>query len=402
MWTRLTDSFSDCDRDSDVESDSSTLVYDHEPFDTFQTRVKVFAHSKIWPDADLDDIAVERLLGGGYNRIIGLTRQENEQTGSSEVRYILRLPRFDAAQVDREVAVLSFLERNTQIPAPRVITFDDTEEKMLISRYMIQNRIAGTDLFSTYPQLDHATRVKVAHELGSVFHKMLDTRSSVAGVLTFSAEDKSLDAPLFVTPFKPQDNLPGVLYSNSPTTRTVLDLLTSSFKAQKAAALESYSKDYLTPMLMDKFYAMASELDARGWLKDVPNCLVHLDLAPRNILINPTDDIQLPVLSAVLDWDSAVFAPMFMACEPPLWMWGWLEDEEEDERTANDDPPTHEDRELKKTFEEAAGKDYMRFAYGYGYRLARRLFRFAVDGQIRSSQDHKEATRMLEEWEALR
>ena len=48
-------------------------------------------------------------------------------------------------------------------------------------------------------------------------------------------------------------------------------------------------------------------------------------------------------------------------------------------------------------FEEAAGTDYVRFAYRAPYRLARRLVRFAIDG-LHSNEDYKEATAMLREW----
>ena len=48
-------------------------------------------------------------------------------------------------------------------------------------------------------------------------------------------------------------------------------------------------------------------------------------------------------------------------------------------------------------FEESAGADYVRFAYGAPYRLARRLVRFAVDG-VRSNEDYKEAKAMVGEW----
>ncbi|KAH6983895.1 hypothetical protein EDB80DRAFT_875412 [Ilyonectria destructans] len=78
--------------------------------------------------------------------------------------------------------------------------------------------------------------------------------------------------------------------------------------------------------------------------------------------LNKTDT-QLSIISGVLDWDSAVFAPMFMSCAPPMWIWAWQDDEDEDERTANDKPPTSEGVRLKLAFEEAAGKDFAKFAY---------------------------------------
>ncbi|KAI1394707.1 hypothetical protein F4819DRAFT_506880 [Hypoxylon fuscum] len=383
---------------SDVESDTSTLVYDHESFTTYQSRILEFALENVWPDAAAENIILERLQGGGFNRIIGITRQKDDQADPTEVQYILRLPRFDAAQVDSDVAILCFLEQHTQMPTPKVIAFDDTDCNRLESPYMIQHRIKGVDTLSTFPSLDHSARLKFAREMGNVFREMLGTQSSMAGTLTFSVKDKSLLTPFHITPFAPQDPQQAVPYHNSATNQTVLELLTANFKAQTAFELKHYPDDVLTPHMMERFCAMALELDADGWFENVHNCLAHLDLAPRNILVDSVSNTQSPIISAVLDWDSAVFAPMFMACTPPLWIWDWQEDEEEDERKANDDPSSPEARQLKRVFEKSAGPEYTRFAYEPAYRLARRLVRFAVDGRIGSSEDTRQAKEMLEEW----
>ncbi len=67
-----------------------------------------------------------------------------------------------------------------------------------------------------------------------------------------------------------------------------------------------------------------------------------------------------------------------MSCYQPLWLWACQDDGDEDERTANDDPGMAEGREIKVAFEDAAGDDYVRLAYGTPYRLARRFVRFAT------------------------
>lgn len=103
---------------------------------------------------------------------------------------------------------------------------------------------------------------------------------------------------------------------------------------------------------------MVQELHAGGWLADRGYSVAHLDFAPRNILVDLTANTRRPIISAILDWDSAVLAPKFMSCSPPLWIWAWQEDEDEDERTANDDPPNPEARQLKAQFESAAGPNY--------------------------------------------
>ncbi|KAH7017145.1 hypothetical protein EDB80DRAFT_747407 [Ilyonectria destructans] len=294
---------------SDDESDSSSIVYKHEPFVTFRSRVSALAVTSIWPGSVPDEITIERMRGGGFSRIIGLTQHHNSQTSQTDTKtqYVLRIPRFDAAHIENEVASVQFLRQHTNIPAPEVVAFDETDQNALGSPYAVQIRVDGTDLHSAFPKLSHIQRCRVARELGS----------------------------------------------------------------------------------------------ADGWFADTHYSLAHLDLAPRNILINPTLDVQTPIISAVLDCDNAVLAPMFMSCAPPMWIWAWNDDEDEDERTANDEPPTQEGVQLKLTFEEAAGPDYVRFAYKPAYRLVRRLLRFAIDG-MRSNEDFEEAEAMLQEWIGIR
>ena len=98
-------------------------------------------------------------------------------------------------------------------------------------------------------------------------------------------------------------------------------MLVNIFKDQKAAELEVRPNSIIRPKLLDQFCHMVSDL--RDW-DCFDNChisLAHLDLEPRNILINPISDASSPILSAILDWDSAILAPQFMCCKPPFWLW---------------------------------------------------------------------------------
>lgn len=376
-----------------MQCQSSSIEYQHEPFVTFQRRVLSFANNTIWPDANASDIVVERLKGGSFNRIIGLTRKSHEEPYNA-INYILRIPRFDAAQVYRDVAILRFVQRHTEIPIPGVVMFDESKNNGLEELYMVQHRVAGESLYPTFPKLDHQARCKVARELGTIYHQMLAIRSSTAGHFVLPAGDKSIDAPLQVAPFQSHDATLAVPYNDLVTAQSVFHLLTTSFQDQKAR------RSFLAEE-MDQFCTMASELDAEEWFTDMVYSLAHRDLAPRNILVNPGFVAKQPIISAVLDWDSGVLAPMFLSCTPPLWIWAWLDDEDEDERTANDDPPTPEWCQLKQIFEEAADEDYIRLAYPPAYRLARRLVRFAID-DIASTQGLKEADAMLQEWATIR
>lgn len=420
---------------SDARSESSSIVYDHEPFAQFQSKVLAFAQSQIWPHSDVkDNITVERLRGGTYNRIIGLTftksESETQDLKSSQsveervpetaAEYILRIPRFEAAQVDADVAALLFVKRllatehRSDIPdilVPEVIAFDETENNTLGNPFMVQERLRGVSLLNVYPQLEHEQQRRVAQDLGRAYRRMLAVSSTQAGRLVLPDDNKSLDAEIHVTRWdlcgfifskserKPRTSAP---YRDGRATESVLELLAWTFQEQKAYVRERLPKDTFRPAKFDQFCKMVSEMDAAGYFKDLDGyfALSHLDLEPRNILVDHESAPGRPVISGILDWDSAVLAPAFMSCTPPMWIWSWQEDEDEDKRMANEVPATNEQKELKAEFESAAGPLYIQCAYDPVYRLARRLVRFAIDG-IWSTKDEREAEAMLEEWKKL-
>ncbi|KAI1739130.1 hypothetical protein F4680DRAFT_449234 [Xylaria scruposa] len=388
------DARTDDDIDANPESDSSSLVFDHEPFSTFQLRARELAQ-RLWPNAAPADIIVERLRGGGFNRIIGLTHQADE--------YVLRVPRFKFSDIRNDVAALRFVHHYTTITAPKVVQFDETDQNEIGLPFLIQNRIPGSNLLFTYPSLSHPQRCRVAHELGTVFAHMLAVKSSTAGIFVLPLHGNFQEAPVNIAPLcdKSAESYSFSSSTDTTATTTVFKLLTGCLQAQKDGFLIQSPPDKSRIEYADHFITMASELDEDGWLVNHHYSLAHLDLAPRNILVNPTSNMQLSIISGVLDWDSAILAPMFMSCKPPLWLWGWKDDEDEDERTANEEPPTAESRQLKKLFEDAAGPDYLRFAYQPAYRLARQLVSFIIDG-LRSNEDLYGADAMLKEWKAIR
>lgn len=379
---------------SDAESATSTVVYDQEPFESFCVRVQDLVKD-LWKESFVDDINITRLTGGGYNRIIGISKKHPSEQKS--VEYILRVPRFDAAKLDRDVAILRFVRSLGGIPVPQVVAFDATANNKLEDRYMIQARLSGTDLLYASPVLDHSEKCVVAAELGHIIYQMFAHKSDVAGLIdvpptTSNAVSNSFGITISAF-FEGGDSS----NKESILTSSAYQMLENTFQARKAHCVELDPKDTLGPETMNQFIKMASELDADGWFEGIHPSLCHLDFEPRNILVNVVRAESEPMVTGMLDWDSAVFAPSFMSCRPPLWIWAWADDEDEDKRTANDAPPTTEGQELKVIFEKAAGPAYLRYAYTPAYRLARQLVRFAIDG-VGSNEHYYEAKSMLREW----
>lgn len=430
-WTKTMSSHSEPgpepgSESSRVPTPSSTIYYQQESFDGILPKVIDLARSTIWPGSDPDDqVTVERLKGGSFNRVIGLTLTRSETTNqdatssqhieplSSErsVKRILRIPRFDSGQIAANAAAFLFARRYLGTQVPRVTIIDKTDDNILKKPYMVQNRLNGRPVSQAYPELGHDQKCRVARDLGRAVRNMLAVRSTQIGSLVLLQDDKTRDAEFGVIPWRPEifwseaETDEPIAYSEGAGTESTAELLRTRFRQELARDLRSFGEGVDSPYseaLYGAFCSMASELDADGWFKHCDGyiTLAHLDLEPRNIMVDPTCGPDRPIISGILDWDSAVLAPMFMSCTPPMWIWGWLEGEDEDERKAGEEPVDPEQKELKLIFEEAAGPFYLRFAYEPAYRLARRLVRLAVGG-IHSNEDDREARAMLTEWRSI-
>ncbi|KAI1447510.1 hypothetical protein F5Y02DRAFT_424590 [Annulohypoxylon stygium] len=381
--------------ESDSGSDVSSISFiDQEPSDTFHFRVLDSALQKIWPDAVAEEIGVEDVLGS-ENRIIYVYRHPIGQPELHE-RFVIRTPRYDVGQLNGQIATLRFLRINGKIPAPVNLTFDKKDDNVLRSRYLLQNFIPGSTLLSSWSSLSQDHRCKVARELGHVYRELLTTRSDIPGFLTLSRGDT---AALRIIPLEPGLQK-RYSYNASPTPSDVHRFLINVFLGRWVILDEPLLSNDAWPTLRDQLCRMASEMATEGWFKDCYISLAHINLVPRNVMVNPTDTAS-PIISAILDWDSAVFAPQFTCCQPPMWLWNWNDGGEQDERLANETPSTPEAQQLKEVFEEAAGPEYARFAYAPAYRLARRLVRFVIE-DIQSNEDYQEAEQIIEEWKEMR
>ena len=126
-------------------------------------------------------------------------------------------------------------------------------------------------------------------------------------------------------------------------------------------------------------------------------CLTHMDLAPRNILVDTSSSVTTYVFTGILEWDSAIIAPFFMSCSPPMWLWAWNDDDDEDERLAAHEPSTADMREVKRIFEGTAGSIYSKYAYQNCFTLARKLFGFGIHG-FQPNENFHSAEEMLAGW----
>ncbi|OAL43401.1 hypothetical protein IQ07DRAFT_485939, partial [Pyrenochaeta sp. DS3sAY3a] len=238
---------------------------------------------------------------------------------------------------------------------------------------------------------------------------MLATTSEVPGILNMTSSAST--SASVVEPVITADLFEGEILA-SPLMRPATnpkDWLYYIFDTRKNIYKNRWKRHESSLELFDDLKAMAADLEADGWFENVPFSLCHTDLEPRNIIFDPSNKSSESIITGILDWDNALFAPSFRLCKPPVWIWGWMDEpedpsannEKEDEKMANYIPPTDEDKALKEIFEEAAGPLYMRYAYSTAYRLARDLTLYAIN-DINASWVWREAEKMVKDWPEIR
>ena len=433
------------------ESRTSTEEYDQTPFVDFTKQVTQLCHSLwppsakdyriqrllggpnsrfvgvlrskklgryLWPPSPPKDFDIERMSGGSFNRVTGIKIIRSEK--EDPIPLVLRTSRYpDDSNPAREIAILQYVRHHTKIPVPHIKAFDLTEDNPLKTPYVIQNRIPGICLTAAIANgMSHKQWCTITKEIAEVILELQTIVNPTPGLIEASPKDEGV-SEFSVCAFdirNPREIGWRQRQENSP-----------DHEADKATALEWYAKDTLyflatqfgrwereklrnCPFDILYFHEMrnlsrvALEMNARGIFGDNKNCLAHMDLAARNIMVvvGPNDFIRI---TGILDWDLAVFAPMFVSCRPPWWLWQdetFPEDAMQEETNANDgaaeDP---ELQEVKSIFDNVMGHEYVRCAYQPEFRLARRLFTIAVHGNW-SSESFREIDAIIQDWEALK
>lgn len=170
-------------------------MFDHEPFHTFQSKVVLLCKEK-WPTLSSNAFEVSRIEGGSYNRVVDvkvdtfkvkqhwykrhtkralqricLPSYRNAISGNQIHEYIIRMPRFEHAWFEQEVALLLYLEA-TQVPVPLIKSFDVSSTNVLETRHTLQTRIPGKSVQECYSDLNTTQRMSFARDLGLALKEM--------------------------------------------------------------------------------------------------------------------------------------------------------------------------------------------------------------------------------------
>lgn len=362
---------------------------------------------------------IRHLEGGGFNHITSITLPSSYGEGRRNL--ILRVPREGKSRPDQQVATLNYVRRRTSIPVATIEAADFTSNNAVGKPYVLQHRIPGKDLELVWDDLSHSQRCAIAKEMGRLIKTFLSVESPVAGTIdaTKNGPHTSTELPNIVSftltdvrgdPVEELEPNSTVGAWTSRSRETTLDFFEHYLSRwRKSALAQNLEETDCDVALYDDMLRVAREMDALGLFQPDSNCLCHLDLLPRNIMVETGPQGSIRV-TGILDWDDAVVAPKFVNCQPPGWLWGYDKDTHTENSLlpwpyelegANVAPSTPEQRDLKRIFDDHAGPEYPRLAYRESSRLMRGLFRVATLG-LTANWYSTAAERIVEEWDVLR
>ena len=406
------------------KSQTSTIANDQTPFVEFSVQVRELCHV-VWPSSSKErrtngsgkrllgvlrskkagrskqqpppqqEFLIERMTGGTFNRIVGITMIGAGHSANTQM--ILRVPRMEwLSTPEREVAVLRYIRQHTSIPVAEVLAFDYSSNNPIQSPYVIQTRLPGMSLYTAAKQRELTTEhwCTIAREIGRKMLSLQNITNPTPGLIEACTNEDGSHS-FSVCPFDIKSaydvnwrqKVAEVTAEEKETAlrnyeKSTLMFLATQFGRWRAVELRREPQGILYWDFMHRLMDAASQMDRVCCLGDDTNCLAHLDLAARNTMVEFPTDGSLKV-TGVLDWDSAVFAPKFMSCAPPFWLWADEDDTEfdqNDESKANETPTKSHNQEIKRAFEETVGEDFLLYSYQPQFRLARRLFHIALTG----------------------
>ena len=377
---------------------SSTNQYEQELFDTFCQKVVTLCLS-VFKNATF---AVSRLKGGACNRIttitvtsvhprklslawlrsLTLSRKGRIQV-QGPTKYISRTPRKKRPNEDDksrfDAVTLAFAYRVLLHFVPRIVQVDLESANAIERPYTIQDRLPGHNLAHVWELLTAFQRERTLDEIVRIMKTLHEVQYRMPGYIADTNDPSHVSGTdnIKLSIYKLNVGYDRLQCDETPRTMPAVLQSTLEFMSEQAERWERVNAFLDLPNVTRwrQFKIIAQSLHDIGFIPDTDKFyFCHLDLFPRNILIQTTKDSGLST-TGVVDWDAdyAHFCPKFVAYRAPFWLWLEPGQDGYDETMASLDPKSPHLLRLKRRWEEQASDELKRYAYTPEYMVARSL-----------------------------
>ncbi|KAF5868870.1 uncharacterized protein Bfra_011835 [Botrytis fragariae] len=435
---------------SNQSSASSTYEYGQEAFETYKLKVTQLCQNIGFGSPS----NVERMEGGSFNRVIGLTFP-----GQSEDRnFVLRIPRepfedYELHKLRDQAATLLFLKQFDFLCVPTIVAIDSTADNVIASQYVLQKKITGQPLSDVFPTLPLAEKLELTTLVARLLIKMEDITFEDPGVLSgaqplpwVSTSVHQSSSPPVISGFRLNPKTVGPPLRKQGLESLLLNLISELKKddimCDNIVSLWNQALDVLKQMEQIGFFKDSDSTNIL-WNWDICSRHIFIErddsltptipcssstsdatqlLSPNNLGDDNTEsepdikdeasqdpDSQTQVTSrgwkvtGIIDWDDAMSVPRVITRVPRTWLWF-----DDNERTTfwdgvRETPPqrplTEDELTIKNHFDQImqqADPDYMNDTYFRGVWI-RRLFGFTETG-FHDSQHIKKFRKYVKEW----
>ncbi|KAG8747490.1 hypothetical protein FRC10_000626 [Ceratobasidium sp. 414] len=381
----------DSDSGSNVSSETSTVAFSHEPFETYQARVRNLLCALYGPDTGRA-AEIARLPGGGFNHLI------------------LRVPRFSDANVATQVGLLRAL--HASLPVPMVEHYDAGVDNALGEPYVLLRRLPGQNLYDVLLEMDLNERCGVAKQVAQLIAKIHDVvlppgigplSGDCEGKLRIQCFPNSPPHPDGPKETAPTENQGGAedIRGCAPPPATFLEFVATRLAGLTAHALQQ-GPDHAFRVGLCNELLHASKRLLHTFALSNRIVLFHRDFAARNILVARAAHGGGWTITGVLDWDECEAAPLEIAAVWPGWLWASKDEEEADFNENEWDPdlpvPNEECERIKRAFVEEIEKlepGFQELVRRTRDGCLRPLYERARGG-IGSNEDMKDVDRVVE------
>ncbi|KAM0127445.1 hypothetical protein ACHAO1_009501 [Botrytis cinerea] len=431
-------------------SASSADEYEQEPFDTYKLKViQLCQNIGLGPPSN-----VEHMMGGSFNRVIGLTFPGQ----SEDQNYVLRIPRqpsedYELNKIRDQAAILLFLKQFDFLCVPTIAAIDTTADNVIASQFVLQKKIKGQSLSDVFSTLPLAGKLELTTLVTQLLIKMEDITFEDPGVLSgtqplpwvSTSIHQSSSAPV-ISGFQLDPMTVGRPYRKQGLESLLFNII-SEWKEYDSTCI-----NYM--LLWNQLLDVVKQMEQAGFFKDSDskNILWNWDICSRHILIErddsltpivpgsslasettqtlnpdnlgrnsteseadvedeasqtPNDQTQVTSggwkITGTIDWDDAMSVPRVITRAPRSWLWF-----DDNERTTcwdgnRDTPPqralTEDELAIKNHFDQVmqqADPNYMNDTYFRGVWI-RRLFSFMETG-FHNSYHYKNCGKFVKDW----
>lgn len=243
---------------------------------------------------------------------------KNDQLPTANVtELILRVSgnHISKIKTENEAAVLSWLQKNTSIPVPRVVAYDSSIGNALHHEYILMTRESGESLANVYTSFDTTQMDAILDQLININAELHKHKWSHIGGLSFDDNGNIIPGPVLEETFWFEPDIislwpAGEIFDSlniSGPFASYTQYISAHLLKYKHAIEVHPSLEFMQDILpqLDRFLTTITSEQMQSRLDNVPLRPAHKDLHFANILVDPST----ARIISIIDWEFAGVVP---------------------------------------------------------------------------------------------